>query len=122
MDTIFTLLGCLLIAFIISSIIFGIINLKKYEKDINKSLLISTIILAIVLFGLDFIYQSKISETESLETEIEELKEKNLNLGEENDDLQSQLDNLQKEYDDSNELNDLLREQLESHGIEPNDL
>lgn len=122
MDTIFTLLGCLLIAFIISSIIFGIISSKKHEKDINKSLLISTIIFAIVLFGLDFIYQSKISETESLETEIEELKEKNSNLEEENNNLQSQLDNLQKEYDDSNELNDLLREQLESYGIEPDDL
>jgi hypothetical protein len=122
MDTIFTILGCLLVSFIVSCIIFGIISSKGNKDNLDKSLLISTIIIGLVLFGLNYIYQSKISKIESLETEIEELKENNSNLEEKNDDLQSQLDNLQKEYDDSNELNDLLREQLESYGIEPDDL
>lgn len=122
MDIIFTLLGCLFAGVIVSLIIFAIIGSRNYENNFNKSLLISTIIIGLVLFGLDYIYQTKISETESLETEIEELKEKNLNLEEENNNLQSQLDNLQEEYDDSNELNDLLKEQLESYGIDPDNL
>ena len=122
MDTILTILGCLFVAFIVSSIIFGIISSKNYKDNFDKSLLISTIIIGLVLFGLDFIYQTQISETSSLETEIEELTEKNSTLEEEKDNLQSQLDNLQNEYENSKELNDILREQLESYGIEPNEL
>ena len=122
MDIVLTILGCLLFGFIISGIIFGIITSRDYEKDSNKPLIISTIVIAIVLFGLNFLYNSKISETETSESEIEELKEENSKIKEEKDDLQSQLDNLQTEYDDSKELNDLLSEQLESYGIEPYDL
>ena len=112
MDIIFTILGCLFVAFIVSSIIFGIISSKNYKDNFNKSLLISTIIIGIVLFGLDYIYQSKISKIETLETEVEQLKEENSNMEEEKNDLQSQLDDLQNEYENSKELNDILREQL----------
>ena len=122
MDTIFTLLGCLFAGIIVSLIIFAIIGSRNYENNFNKSLLVSTIIIGIVLFGLDYIYQSKISKIETLETEVEQLKEENSNMEEEKNDLQSQLDDLQNEYENSKELNDILREQLESYGIEPNEL
>lgn len=62
MDTIFTLLGCLFAGIIVSLIIFAIIGSRNYENNFNKSLLISTIIITILLFGLDFMYQSKITE------------------------------------------------------------
>lgn len=66
MDIIFTLLGCLFVAFIVSLIIFVIIGSRNYENNFNKSLLVSTIIIGIVLFGLDFMYQSKITEYENM--------------------------------------------------------
>lgn len=66
MDTIFTLIGCLLVEIIVSLIIFAIIGSRNYENNFNKSLLVSTIIIGIVLFGLDFIYQSKITEYEDM--------------------------------------------------------
>ena len=122
MDIIFTILGCLLVGFIISAIIFGIISSRNYEKDSNKILIISTVIIAFLLLGLDFLYNSKISEMETLNIKLEELKEKNSKFEEENDDLQVQLDDLQKEYENSQELNNLLTEQLESYGIEPYEL
>lgn len=122
MDTILEILGCLFAGVIISFIIFAIIGSRNYENNFNKSLLVSTIIIGIVLFGLDYIYQSKISKIETLETEVEQLKEENSNMEEEKNDLQSQLDDLQNEYENSKELNDILREQLESYGIEPNEL
>lgn len=75
MDTIFTLLGCLFAGIIVSLIIFAIIGSRNYENNFNKSLLVSTIIIGIVLFGLDYIYQSKISKIETLETEVEQQKE-----------------------------------------------
>lgn len=83
MDTIFTLLGCLFAGIIVSLIIFAIIGSRNYENNFNKSLLVSTIIIGIVLFGLDYIYQSKISKIETLETEVEQLKEENSNMEEE---------------------------------------
>ena len=122
MDIILTILGCLFVSFIVSAIILGIISVKNYEKDSNKFLLISTIIVAFLLFGLTSLYNTKISETEALKSEAEELKEKNSNLQEEKDDLQSQLDNLQNEYENGEKLNGLLTEQLESYGIEPYEL
>lgn len=66
MDTIFTLIGCLLVGIIVSLIIFVIIGSRNYENNFNKSLLVSTIIIGIVLFGLDFMYQSKITEYENM--------------------------------------------------------
>lgn len=66
MDTIFTLLGCLFAGVIVSLIIFAIIGSRNYENNFNKSLLVSTIIIGIVLFGLDFIYHSKIIEYEDM--------------------------------------------------------
>ena len=121
MDFILTLLGCLFVGTIVSLITFAIIHSKNYEKDFNKSWIISTIVIGILLFGLDFLYNSKISETESLKSEIEELKEENSKIKEE-DDLQSQLDDLQSEYNNNKEVNNLLSEQLESYGIEPYEL
>ena len=66
LDTIFTLLGCMFAGVIVSLIIFAIIGSRNYENNFNKSLLVSTIIIGIVLFGLDFMYQSKISELENM--------------------------------------------------------
>lgn len=66
MDTIFTLLGCLLAGIIVSLIIFAIIGSRNYENNFNKSLLVSTIIIGIVLFGVDFIYQTKITKLENM--------------------------------------------------------
>ena len=71
MDFILTLLGCLFVGTIVSLITLAIIHSKNYEKDFNKSWIISTIVIGILLFGLDFLYNSKISETESLKSEIE---------------------------------------------------
>lgn len=122
MDIIFTILGCLFVGFITSAIIFGIISSKNYEKHSNKILIISTVVIAFLLLGLDFLYNSKISEMETLNIEFEELEEENSKFEEENDNLQFQLDDLQKEYENSQELNDLLIEQLKSYGIEPYDL
>ena len=122
MDFILTLLGCLFVGTIVSLITFAIIHSKNYEKDFNKSWIISTIVIGILLFGLDFLYNSKISETESLKSEIEELKEENSKIKEEKDNLQSQLDDLQSEYNNNKEVNNLLSEQLESYGIEPYEL
>lgn len=65
-NILFTILGCLFIGCIISIIIFCIIGSRNYEKDFNKSLLVSTIIISIVLFGLDFLYNSRISELENM--------------------------------------------------------
>ena len=121
-NIIFTILGCLFVSFIVSAIIFGVISSKDYKKDSNKVLIISTVVIAFLLLGLDFLYNSKISEPEILNIELEELKEENSKLEEENGDLQVQLDDLQKEYENSQELNDLLTEQLESYGIEPYNL
>lgn len=122
MDTILTITGCLLVGAIVSLIIFAIISSRNYKKDFNKSWIISTIIIGILLFGLNLLYNSKISEIESSKSEFEELKEENLKIKEEKDDLLSQLNELQDEYDNSKKLNDLLSEQLESYGIEPYDL
>ena len=122
MEIILTTLGCLFAGAIISLFIFAIIHSKNYEKDFNKSWIISTIVIGILLFGLDFLYNSKISKIEPLESELEELKEENSKIKEEKDELQSQLDDFQNEYENSKELNDLLTEQLESYGIEPYDL
>lgn len=66
MDTIFTLLGCLFAGIIVSLIIFAIIGSRNYENNFNKSLLVSTIIIGIVLFGVDFIYQTKITKLENM--------------------------------------------------------
>ena len=122
MEIILTILCCLFAGAIISLFIIAIIHSKNYEKDFNKSWIISTIVIGILLFGLDFLYNSKISKIEPLESELEELKEENSKIKEEKDELQSQLDDFQNEYENSKELNDLLTEQLESYGIEPYDL
>lgn len=84
MDTILEILGCLFAGVIISFIIFAIISSKKYENDFSKSLFISTIIIGIVLFGLDFIYQSKITEYEDMIYNATSLNELQLNLEEKN--------------------------------------
>ena len=84
MDTIFTILGCLLVAFIVSLIIFVIIGSRNYENNFNKSLLVSTIIIGIVLFGLDFMYQSKITEYKNMIYNANSLNELQLNLEEKN--------------------------------------
>ncbi len=84
MDTIFTLIGCLLVGIIVSLIIFAIIGSRNYENNFNKSLLVSTIIIGIVLFGLDFIYQSKITEYEDMIYNANSLNEMQSNLEEKN--------------------------------------
>lgn len=84
MDTIFTLLGCLFAGVIVSLIIFAIIGSRNYENNFNKSLLVSTIIIGIVLFGLDFIYHSKIIEYEDMIYNANSLNELQSNLEEKN--------------------------------------
>lgn len=84
MDTILEILGCLFAGVIISFIIFAIIGSRNYENNFNKSLLVSTIIIGIVIFGLDFMYQSKISELENMIDNANSLNELQLNLEEKN--------------------------------------
>lgn len=84
LDTIFTLLGCLFAGVIVSLIIFAIIGSRNYENNFNKSLLVSTIIIGIVLFGLDFIYHSKIIEYEDMIYNANSLNELQSNLEEKN--------------------------------------
>lgn len=62
------------------------------------------------------------SKEEQLEIEIEELKEENFKLTEERNDLNSQLDEIKKENEYNKDLIDILRDQLESYGIEPYEL
>lgn len=81
---IFTILGCLFVSFIVSLITFAIIGSKNYEKDFNKSLLISTIILTIMLFGLSFLYNARISKLEDMIYNANSLEELQLNLEKEN--------------------------------------
>lgn len=84
MDTIFTLIGCLLVGIIVSLIIFAIIGSRNYENNFNKSLLISTIIITILLFGLDFMYQSKITEYKEMIYNANSLNELQNNIEEKN--------------------------------------
>ena len=84
MDIIFTILGCLFVSFIISLITFAIIGSRNYEKDFNKSLIISTIILTVVLFGLNFLYNARISKLENMIYNANSLEDLQLNLEEEN--------------------------------------
>lgn len=84
LDTIFTLLGCLFAGVIVSLIIFAIIGSRNYENNFNKSLLVSTIIIGIVLFGLDFIYHSKIIEYKDMIYNANSLNELQSNLEEKN--------------------------------------
>ncbi len=84
LDTIFTLLGCLFAGVIVSLIIFAIIGSRNYENNFNKSLLVSTIIIGIVLFGLDFIYHSKIIKYEDMIYNANSLNELQSNLEEKN--------------------------------------
>ena len=81
---IFTILGCLFVSFIVSLITFAIIGSKNYEKDFNKSLLISTIILTIMLFGLSFLYNARISKLEDMIYNANSLEELQLKLEKEN--------------------------------------
>ena len=81
---IFTILGCLFVSFIVSLITFAIIGSKNYEKDFNKSLLIYTIILTIMLFGLSFLYNARISKLEDMIYNANSLEELQLKLEKEN--------------------------------------
>ena len=81
---IFTILGCLFVSFIVSLITFAIIGSRNYEKDFNKSLIISTITLTVVLFGLNLLYNSRISKLENMIYNANSLEELQLNLKEEN--------------------------------------
>lgn len=81
---IFTILGCLFVSFIVSLITFAIIGSRNYEKDFNKSLIISTITLTVVLFGLNLLYNSRISKLENMIYNTNSLEELQLNLKEEN--------------------------------------
>lgn len=83
-NIIITILGCLFVGLIISLIIFVIIGSKNYENDFNKSWLISSIIIGILLFGLDFMYQSRISELENMIYNANSLNELQSNLNQKN--------------------------------------
>lgn len=64
----------------------------------------------------------RLSKQEELELEIEELKEENFELQETKEDLSGQLEELQRDYNNAEDLIDILRDQLESYGIEPYEL
>ena len=93
-------------------------------KSIIKTI---AIILAIgvgiyILFayeGNDYVSMTK---TEKLQAENEELKEENNKYEEEISKLNSELEELEDELKDANDLIEILQDQLESYGIEPDEL
>lgn len=79
-NIILTILGCFFVGAIISLLIFAIIGSRNHEKDFNKSWIISTIIIALLLFGLDFLYNARISKLENMIYNANSLEELKLNL------------------------------------------
>ena len=84
MDFILTLLGCLFVGAIVSLFIFAIIGSKNYEKDFNKSWIVSTIILAFLMLSLDFLYNSRITNLENMIYNANSLNELQLDLKQQN--------------------------------------
>lgn len=82
MNIILELLGAIFMGFVISLFIFAIIGSRNYENNFDKSLLTATIIIGIALFGLDFIYQAKISQYENLIHNANSLYELQLDIEE----------------------------------------
>lgn len=87
------------------------------------------LVVCLIVFGY-FLEENKsnvttnprLSKQEELELEIEELKEENFELQETKEDLSGQLEELQRNYNNAEDLIDILRDQLESYGIEPYEL
>ena len=101
---------------------------KKKIKELIKNILI---IVGIMLFIYICFSQEKntelISEYEPnrediLNSENDELERQNEEYKEEISHLQSRIEELESLYEDTESLVDILREQLESYGIEPYDL
>lgn len=101
---------------------------KERIKDIIKSIFIIGGIALFIYFGFFSKEQSgavpeyELTEKEKLEIKIDELERKNEEYEEKIGHLQSRIEELEGEYKNSEELIDILREQLESYGIEPDDL
>ena len=81
MNTIITILGCLFLGFIITIIIYFFINYNnlKIEKDFNKIIIISTIVIATILFIFNSGYTSQINKLENFintSNSINELRNK----------------------------------------------
>lgn len=92
-------------------------------------IIIAIVIIALLVYGYflennksNIIPNPTYSKQEQLEIKIEELEEKIFNLEEERDSLSSQLEHLQEEYEYDKELVNILKDQLESYGIEPYEL
>jgi len=87
------------------------------------------LVVCLIIFGY-FLEENKsnvttnprLSKQEELELEIEELKEENFELQETKEDLSGQLEELQRDYNNAEDLIDILRDQLETYGIEPYEL
>jgi len=87
------------------------------------------LVVSLIIFGY-FLEENKsnvttnprLSKQEELELEIEELKEENFELQETKEDLSGQLEELQRDYNNAEDLIDILRDQLETYGIEPYEL
>jgi FtsZ-binding cell division protein ZapB len=91
-------------------------------KSIGK-IIVFVIIVLLIIYIYNFEEKNpRYSKSELLEMEIEELKEDNTKLEDERNSLNSELDNLRHDYEYSQELIQLLREQIESYGIEPYEL
>lgn len=65
---------------------------------------------------------SSLTESEKKDSKIETLEEENTRLQEDLDHTKSLLEELKKDYEYDEELIEILREQLENHGIEPAEL
>lgn len=84
MNFILTLLGCLFVGAIVSLITFAIIHSKNYEKDFNRSWIVSTIIIAFLMLSLDFLYNSRITNLENMIYNANSLNELQLDLEQQN--------------------------------------
>lgn len=97
--------------------------------DSRWKIIIFVLVICLIVFGYfleenknNIITNPKLSKQEELEIEIEELKEENFELQETKEDLSGQLEELQRDYNNAEDLIDILRDQLESYGIEPYEL
>ncbi len=92
------------------------------------------IIILVVIFGLIYeksivdnyydkpIPYNSLTESEKKDSKLETLEEENTRLQEDLSHTQAQLEELQNEYEDAKSLIKILQEQLEKHGIEPEEL
>lgn len=102
------------------------------NKEKVKDIIIAVLIIGGIILFVYYCLSSKDNieatsgyeptKEDELYSQIQDLKNQNEDYEDEISHLQSRIEELEGEYKNSEELIDILREQLESYGIEPDDL